>query len=83
MKTLKEPETQTLRYRGAMRLAYSLALLLLMEYSRSSKDVFEFGPLNLDALENQGLVLSGPDLAGAQKVLADIPGLYLSGELVR
>jgi hypothetical protein len=64
-----------------MKLSYSVALLLLMEYSRSSKDMFEFGPMDLAALENQGLVISGPDLAGAQKVLAGIPGLYLSDEL--
>lgn len=80
MKTLKEPETQTLRYRGAMRLAYSVALLLLMERARESKDVFEFGPMDLDALENQGLVVSGLDLAGVQEILAGIPGLYLSDE---
>jgi hypothetical protein len=57
-----------------------VALLLLMEHARESKDKFDFGPMDLDALENQGLVISGPDLAGAQKILADIPGLYLSDE---
>jgi len=79
METLKEPETQTLRYRGAMRLAYSVALLLLMEHARESKDKFDFGPMNLDALENQGLVISG-DVAGAAKMLAGVEGLFLSDE---
>jgi hypothetical protein len=77
METLKEPETQTLRYRAVMRLAYSVALLELMEYARESKASFEFGPMNLDALENQGLVISG-DVAGAAKVLAGVEGLFLS-----
>jgi hypothetical protein len=61
-----------------MRLAYSVALLLLMEHAWTSKDKFEFGPWDLDALENEGLVISGSDLEGARVVLAGIPGLYLA-----
>jgi hypothetical protein len=73
-----EPVVQSFRYRGVMRLAYSVALLLLMEHARTSKDKFSFGPWDLDTLENQGLVISGPELEGARVVLAGIPGLYLS-----
>jgi hypothetical protein len=75
------PEMTSLRYRGVMRLAYSVALLLLMEHARDTKDDFSFGPWDLDALEGQGLVVSGPDLAGARKVLDGVPGLFLSDEL--
>jgi len=50
-----------------------------MEYARYSKDHFEFGPMDLDALEDQGLVVSG-DVSGAVKVLEGIPGLYLTDE---
>jgi hypothetical protein len=78
METLKRPAVQSLRYRAAMRLAYSVALLFLIEHARDSKDSYEFGPMNLDALEDQGLVVTGADLAGVQKILADIPGLFLS-----
>jgi hypothetical protein len=73
-----EPVVQSLRYRGAMRLAYSVALLLLMEHAWQSKAMFEFGPMDLDSLENQGLTISGPDLVGVQAVLEGIPGLFLS-----
>ena len=79
METQTAPEIQSLRYRAVMRLAYSVALLRLMEYSRESKASFEFGPMNLDALENQGLVISG-DVAGAAKMLAGVEGLFLSDE---
>ncbi len=80
MSLAEETVGGSLRYRGAMRLSYSVALLLLMEHSWTSKDVFEFGPMDLDALENEGLVLSGRDLEGARVILAGIPGLFLSEE---
>jgi hypothetical protein len=63
-----------------MRLAYSVALVLLMEYSRQSRDRFEFGPWDLQALEDHGLVVSGPDVSGARKILSEIPGLYESDD---
>jgi hypothetical protein len=77
-----EPDeaVQTFRYRAVMQLAYAVALLHLLEYARESRAVFEYGPMSLAALEDQGLTISGPRLAGAQKVLAEIPGLYLSDE---
>jgi hypothetical protein len=72
------PPVQSFRYRAAMRLGYSVALLLLMEHARTSKDKFSFGPWDLDALEDQGLIISGLELEGARVVLAGIPGLFLS-----
>lgn len=60
-----------------MRLAYSVALLRLMEYARESQAQFEFGPMSLEALAEQGLMVSG-DVTGVQERLADIPGLFLS-----
>ena len=71
---------RTLRYRAVMSLAYSVALLYLMEYARMSREDFEYGPMDLAALEDQGLTVSGPRLDGVMKALADIPGLYLSEE---
>lgn len=73
-------EPQTLRYRAVMSLAYSVALLYLLEYARESGDDFEYGPMSLEALQDQGLVVSGSRLEGVQRVLAEIPGLYLSDE---
>lgn len=75
---MTEPPADSYRYRAAMRLAYSVALLLLMEHAWITHDKFEFGPMDLDALEAQGLVISGPDLEGARVVLAGVPGLFLS-----
>lgn len=70
---------QTLRYRGDS-LAYSVALLFLLEHARASADDFSYGPVDLDALDAQGLVVSGPRLDSVAKVLAGIPGLYRSEE---
>ena len=77
---MAEEEVQTLCWRAAMRLSYSVALMLLMEHARGTGEEFEYGPLSLDALEEQGLRVTGTRLEGVQKVLADIPGLYLSRE---
>ena len=63
-----------------MRLSYSAALLRLLEYARESREDFEYGPMRLTALDNQGLTVCGPQLDGVRKVLAEIPGLYLSEE---
>lgn len=71
---------QTLRYRASMELAYVVALLLLMEYARASDDRFTYEPMCLEALRDQGLLVSGPRLDGVRKVLAEIPGLYLSDD---
>jgi hypothetical protein len=66
----------TVRYFAESRHAYSRALLELVTYARSHPDaVFAFGPLDLTALENQGLAVTGPDLAGVQKLLDSLPGL--------
>lgn len=74
------PRQKTIRYRAAMGLAYSVAMLALMEYARSSTENFTFGPMTLEALEDQGLAISGTDLEGVQRVLAGIPGLYISDD---
>jgi hypothetical protein len=82
VQALPEPAeaVETVRYRAVMQLAYAVALLHLLEYARESREVFEYGPMSLAALEDQGLTISGPRLDGARKVLAEIPGLYLSDE---
>lgn len=69
---------QTVRYRSGIRLAYAVALLALMEHARQSGEDFEYGPLDLSAAEDQGLVISGHDVSGAELALAGIPGLYRS-----
>jgi hypothetical protein len=76
----KAVEPQTLRYRAPMELAYVVALLLLMEYARESDDRFTYGPMSLEALRDQGLLVSGLRLDGVRKVLAEIPGLHLSDD---
>jgi hypothetical protein len=52
-----------------------VALYELVTYARDHVEDFTFGPVDLDALEHQGLAVSGPDLAGVRAELARIPGL--------
>jgi hypothetical protein len=65
----------TARYRAASRHSYAQALLVLLRYAREHGDDFEFGPLDLAALEHQGLAVTGPDLTGVRQVLSAVPGL--------
>jgi hypothetical protein len=69
---------KTVRYRADSSLAYSLACLRLMEHARSSGEDFEFGPLTLEGMREEGLVVTGPDLESVGMVLAGIPGLVES-----
>lgn len=63
-----------------MRLSYTVALLRLMELARGSGADFTYGPTSLDAIDSQGLVISGPDVSGVELALAEIPGLYRSDD---
>ena len=65
----------TIIYRGDSPEVLINALIKVMEYARSSKDDFRFGPLNLSALNRDGLSLIGQDLAGIMKELEKVPGL--------
>lgn len=67
--------SSTSRYYAASRHVYARALLRLSAYARAHADDFSFGPLDLAALENQGLTITGSDLTGAREVLSKIPGL--------
>lgn len=66
---------QTARYYASSRTVYARALLRLSAYARTHTDDFSFGPLDLAALENQGLTITGTDLAGAREVLGKVAGL--------
>lgn len=70
----------TFRYRAASRTSYALAVLELIEYAYRSGAEFDFGPLVLEALLDQGLLVSGSDLEEARAILEKIPGLHLSDE---
>lgn len=65
----------TVRYWAASRHTYAVALTALVEYARGHGEDFAAGPLDLGALEHQGLTVSGPDLSGVRAVLAEVPGL--------
>lgn len=66
----------TKRYRGLYRIAYGRALLALVELARQTPNpVFSFGPMQLTAMEQQGLTVSGEDLSQVEDVLKDIHGL--------
>jgi hypothetical protein len=66
----------TLRYRAIQRVSYCLALIGLVELARvPGTPVFHFGPMDLTALERNGLLVSGDNLDYVQAVLAKVPGL--------
>jgi len=72
---------QVLRFRAESRIIYATALVSLTKRARSSDEKFTFGPLDMDALEDQGLLISGPDILGwADDFLRQVPGLYRSEE---
>jgi hypothetical protein len=71
----------TLRFRSAAgRLPYAQALLALTEHARVSDRDFDFGPDTLASLEEQGLVIAGPDLAEEEQLLRKVAGLHVSDE---
>jgi hypothetical protein len=70
---------QTLRYRAQTRLPYALALRDLAEYAHFHPDPdFTFGPMTLERMESEGLVISGPGLEGVKALLSSVPGLVES-----
>lgn len=72
---------QTVRFRASSRLSYARALIVLLSHARSSAREFTFGPLNTTALEDQGLLVSGPDAESwADDLLKSVPGLHRSDE---
>lgn len=67
---------ETIRYYATSRYAYAWTFLRLTELSRIfSGPPFEFGPLTLDGLENQGLVVAGDDLKAVTDLLNKQAGL--------
>jgi hypothetical protein len=61
---------------GGSHRVYAQALLELAIYAREHADNFTVGPpLDVAALEHQGLTVTGPDLAGVREMLSKIPGL--------
>ena len=71
----------TVRYFAVSRIVYARALLELITYAREHLfDDFSVGPLDLAALESQGLAVSGSDLAGVKGLLDGIPGLTQESE---
>lgn len=66
----------TLRYRSLHRYSMARALEALVDLARTDPDPpFTFGPLDLAAVERNGLLVSGEDLSMVQAALAAIPGL--------
>lgn len=71
----------TIRFRAGSRLAYAQALISLTELAREGTRDFSFGPLDLGALEDQGLTISGPDLEKwADDFMGSAPGLHRADE---
>ncbi len=71
---MAEPPTRV-RFRGDGPDVLAAAVAAVLHHARDSSDDYTFGPLRLDELERDGLVIGGPDLAGVMAVLATIPGL--------
>lgn len=66
----------TVRYYATSRYAYAWAILRMTELARMHAGApFEFGPLDLDALESLGLVIGGDDLKPVTDLLDRQAGL--------
>jgi hypothetical protein len=66
----------TLRFRALQRYSYAQALLALFDLAREGTSApFTFGPMVLTALEQRGLLVSGPDLTSVSQALAKVPGV--------
>lgn len=73
--------TETLRFRAESRITYGRALLALTRLARDTDHKFSFGPLDIAAVEEQGLLVSGPDvLEWADDFMKQVPGLYRADE---
>jgi hypothetical protein len=66
---------QTRRYYADTSLSYALAAIALFEYARTHRGEFVFGPMDVEAMKQAGLTISGPDLAGPAEVLSGVLGL--------
>jgi hypothetical protein len=68
---------ETRRWFADSSVSYALAAIALLEYAREHRVKYVFGPLEVRAMLDGGLVVSGsPDgLAHAVKVLSAVPGL--------
>jgi hypothetical protein len=68
---------KTRRWFADSTIPYALAALRLFEHSRTSKADYVFGPLEVSAMTDDGLAVSGSEaaLAQAAEVLSAIPGL--------
>lgn len=65
-----------IRFRSDTPEALVAGIESLMQLARSRTDLnFSFGPLSLDALIRDGLVVHGPDEDAAGKALTKISGL--------
>lgn len=58
-------------------VSYALGVLALFEHAREHRAKYVFGPLDIHAMTDGGLVVSGTehDLEQAASVLAGVPGL--------
>lgn len=67
---------ETVRYYATSRYAYAWAIWRLARLARHHKgEPFEFGPLSLDALAEQGLTVAGDDLKPVTDLLDRQAGL--------
>lgn len=68
---------ETRRWFADSGVSYALAAIALLEHAREHRVGYVFGPLEVRAMLDGGLVVSGSadDLTHAAKVLSGVPGL--------
>jgi hypothetical protein len=72
---------RTIRFRAESRITYAHALIALTKRARDTEHDFTYGPLDLAALEEQGLAVAGSDvLEWADDFMEQVPGLYRADE---
>lgn len=61
---------ETVRFRALRRLDYARALIALTELARTwDGPEFSYGPMSLAGMEQQGVVITGDDVAGPAGLL--------------
>lgn len=68
--------SESIRYHAASRYTYAVAISRLLDLARwQDGPGFQFGPVRLADLEQNGLEVTGTDLSGVSDVLRQVPGL--------
>lgn len=70
---------ETRRFRAGTSLPYARALLVLVEQARSREESFDWGPVNVRAMRQHGITVTGPGAVVRELtdlLVREVPGLH-------